>query len=55
MVDEGDDEKFKGLKERPKTLLKVCVWVDLYMGFVNLHFKRKYPDFWEFRKTATIH
>jgi hypothetical protein len=38
-----------------KTLLKVCVWVYLYMGFVGLHFKRAYLDFWELRKTATVH
>jgi hypothetical protein len=32
-----------------------CGWVDLYVGFVSLHFMREYFDFWEFRKTATVH
>ncbi len=25
------------------------------MGFVDLHFKKEYLDFWELRRTATIH
>jgi hypothetical protein len=27
----------------------------LYMGFVVLLFKSEYPDFWELRRTATVH
>ncbi len=33
----------------------VCVWVDLHLGFVGLHFMREYLDFWEFPKIATVH
>jgi hypothetical protein len=33
----------------------VCVWVDLYLGFVGLQFMRKYLDIWELQRTTTIH
>jgi hypothetical protein len=52
MVDEGDDEKFRGLESDQKLFSK---WVDLYLDFVSLHFMREYPDFWEHRRIATIH
>jgi hypothetical protein len=47
MVDEGDDEKFRGLESGQKLFSK---WVDLYLDFVSLHFKREYPDFWEHQR-----
>jgi hypothetical protein len=30
-------------------------WVDLCVGVIGLHFMRKYPYYWEFWRTATIH
>jgi hypothetical protein len=55
MVDEGDDEKFRGLESGQKSFSKCVFWVDLYVGVVGLHFIRKYLDYWELRRTTTIH
>jgi hypothetical protein len=55
MVDKGDDEKLKGLKSVQKSFSRCVFWVDLYVGVVGLHFMRKYPNYWEFRKIATVH
>ncbi len=47
MVDKGDDEKFRGLKNGQKSFSKCVFWVDLYVGDVGLHFMREYLDYWE--------
>jgi hypothetical protein len=38
MVEKGDDEKLKGLKNGHKSFSKCVFWVDLYVGIVGLHF-----------------
>ncbi len=38
MVDKGDDEKFRGLKNNQKSFSKCVFWFDLYMGVVGLYF-----------------
>ncbi len=48
MVDKRDDEKFKGFKNVHKSLSKCVFWVDLYVGVVDLHFMKKYSNYWEF-------
>jgi hypothetical protein len=55
MVDKGDDEKFKSLENGHKSFSKCGFWVDLYVGVVDLHFMKKYLDYWKLRRIATIH
>jgi hypothetical protein len=55
MVDKGDDEKFKSLENGQKSFSKCVFWVDLYVDVTGLHFMKKYPDYWELQKIATIH
>ncbi len=47
MVDKGDDEKFRSLKNGQKSFSKSMFWVDLYEGVFGLHFMKKYLDYWE--------
>jgi hypothetical protein len=54
MVNKGDDEKFKNLKKTRKSFSKCVFWVDLYEGVVGLHFMKKYPEYRELQRTATI-
>ncbi len=55
MVDKGDDEKLRGLKNGHKSFSRCVFWVDLYVGVVGLHFMKKYPNYWELRGIAIVH
>jgi hypothetical protein len=54
MVDKGDDENLRGLKNCKKSN-SICVCrVDLYMSVVGLDIMRKQFDYWELRKIAIV-
>jgi hypothetical protein len=55
MVEKGDDEKLRGFKNDQKSFSKCVFWVDLYVDIIGLHFMREYFDYWEFRRTVTVH
>jgi hypothetical protein len=45
MVDEGDDENLKGLKNGQKSF-SICVcWVDMYVSVVGMHIMKKHPNY----------
>jgi hypothetical protein len=55
MVDKGDDENLRGLKSGQKSFSMFVFWVDLYVDVNDLHFMRKYPNYWELQKIAIVH
>jgi hypothetical protein len=55
MIDKRDDEKFRGFENTQKFFSKCVFWVDLYEGVVGFHFMREHLDYWELRRTATVH
>jgi hypothetical protein len=56
MVEErGMMKSSRDLESSQQLFSKVCVWVCSYLGFIVLIFKSEYPDFWELRRTVTVH
>jgi hypothetical protein len=55
MVDKGDDENLKGLKNGHKSFSMCVFWVDLYVNANGLHFMGKYPNYWAFQRIAIVH
>jgi hypothetical protein len=51
MVDKGDDENLRGLKNCQKPFSIFVCWVDLYVSVVGLHIMRDHPNYRELRKT----
>jgi hypothetical protein len=54
MIDKENDEKFKGLESIHKFFSK-CVWVDLYVGVVGLHFIKEYLDCWQLQTSVIVY
>ncbi len=54
MVDNGNNEKFRSFESSHNSFSK-CVWVDLYVGVVGLHFIREYLDCWQPRRSAIVY
>jgi len=50
----GMMKSLKISKTTRKSFSKCVFWVDLYEGVVGLHFMKKYPDYRELQRTATI-
>jgi hypothetical protein len=55
MVNKGDGENLRGLKNGQKSLSMCVFWVHLYVNVDGLHFMRKYPDYLELRRIAIVH
>ncbi len=55
MVDKGDDENLRGFKSGQKSFSMCAFWVDLYVNVDGLHFMKKYPNYLELQKIATVH
>jgi hypothetical protein len=55
MVDKGDIENLRGLKNIQKSFSICACWVDLYVSIVGLHIMKENLDYWELQRTTIGH